>query len=59
MSRQQISIRTPFNRRDLKGRPDRRVLRHGHWVRTDPMADNVYAWLKAGYETAVKAASIR
>lgn len=49
----QVSIYTPWNkRRGLKGQT--RVLRDGRWVRKDPVADNVLAWLKTGQElTAV------
>lgn len=53
MNSSTASIRTPWNKgRDIKGRPDRRVLVSGRWVRRDPMADNVLAGLKMGQERA-------
>jgi len=43
-----VSIRTPFNRREPKSTPDsRRVLRNGRWVRVDPEASKVRAWLRS------------
>jgi hypothetical protein len=39
-----VKIITPFNRRE---RTDRRILVNGRWMRLDPQASNVLAWLRA------------
>jgi len=45
---QVVSIRTPFNRRQVKSTPEtRRVLVNGRWVRPDPQAGRVLAFLRS------------
>jgi hypothetical protein len=43
-----VSIRTPFNRREPKSTLEtRRVLLKGRWVRPDPAASRVLAWMRS------------
>lgn len=42
------SIRTPFNRRETKSTLEtRRVLKNGRWIRPDPHASRVLAFLRS------------
>ena len=42
-----VRIRTPWNRPNIRSTPEtRRVLVNGRWLKQDPQAATVYAWLK-------------